>query len=115
MQMVCENCHSIGHTDGFFAQGDKAVKRYNTAYYEPATQMLDDLREKGLLKENPWTDEFQVKYYFLWHHEGRRARMGAMHGAPDYAHWHGFFELMLDLYELEQMYQQRIEAGKIAD
>jgi len=115
MQMVCENCHSIGHTDGFFAQGDKAVKLYNTAYYEPATQMLDDLREKGLLKENPWTDEFQVKYYFLWHHEGRRARMGAMHGAPDYAHWHGFFELMLDLYELEQMYQQRIEAGKIAD
>ncbi|MDT8449056.1 MAG: multiheme c-type cytochrome [Wenzhouxiangellaceae bacterium] len=115
MTLVCEACHSVTHTDGFFAQADKAVKLYNTAYYEPATKMLDDLREKGLLKENAWTDEFQVKYYFLWHHEGRRARMGATHGAPDYAHWHGFFELMLDLYELEQMYEKRIETGSIVE
>lgn len=113
MMQVCEACHSSGHTDGFFAQGDKAVNLYNEAYYAPATEMLDDLREKGLLKDNPWTDAFQIKYYFLWHHEGRRARMGAMHGAPDYAHWHGFFELMLDLNELKGMYERRIESGRI--
>ncbi|MDT8437827.1 MAG: multiheme c-type cytochrome [Wenzhouxiangellaceae bacterium] len=113
MMQVCEACHSSGHTLNFFEQGDKAVKLYNTAYYEPATKMLEDLKEKGLIKENPWTDKFQIKYYFLWHHEGRRARMGALHGAPDYAHWHGFFELMLDIYELEEMYNKRIESGKI--
>ncbi len=115
MTEVCAACHSEGHTTAFFAQGDKAVNLYNDAYYAPATEMLDDLKAKGLLRDNPWTDPFQVKYYFLWHHEGRRARMGAMHGAPDYAHWHGFFELMQDLYELEGIYDKRIASGKIEE
>jgi hydroxylamine dehydrogenase len=115
MRQVCAACHSEGHTDGFFAQADKAVELYNVAYYAPATEMLEDLKSKGLLRENPWTDPFQVKYYYLWHHEGRRARMGATHGAPDYAHWHGFFELMQDIYELEMMYDKRITTGIIED
>ena len=113
MKLVCGNCHSTLHTDGFFAQGDKAVNLYNEAYYRPATAMLEELREKSLLKENPWTDEFQIVYYHLWHHEGRRARQGAMMGAADYAHWHGFFELQQDMYKLEQMYEQRLESGTI--
>jgi hypothetical protein len=113
MKMVCSNCHSSLHTDGFFAQGDKAVRLYNEAYYAPATEMLEDLRSKSLLKDNPWTDEFQIVYYHLWHHEGRRARQGAMMGAPDYAHWHGFFELQQDLYKLEEIYARRLETGEI--
>ena len=113
MKMVCNNCHTSTHTDGFFAQGDKAVQLYNVAYYEPATEMLNELKSKGLLKENPWTDEFQITYYYLWHHQGRRARQGAMMGAPDYAHWHGFFELQQDLYKLEQIYEARMASGEI--
>lgn len=115
MRQVCTSCHSSGHTDGFFTQADKAVNLYNEAYYKPAVKMLDELKAKGLLRDNPWTDPFQVKYYHLWHHEGRRARMGATHGAPDYAHWHGFFELMQDLYELEQIYTERMENGAIEE
>ncbi len=115
MRKVCEACHSSDHTDGFFAQADKAVNLYNEAYYKPALNMLNELKEKKLLRDNPWTDPFQVKYYYLWHHEGRRARMGATHGAPDYAHWHGFFELMQDLYELEKIYNKRISSGEIED
>lgn len=115
MKSVCKNCHSPSHTNGFFAQGDKAVKLYNEAYYKPATEMLNTLKEKKLLKDNPWTDTFQIKYYYLWHHEGRRARQGAMMGAADYAHWHGFFELQQDLYELEMIYKKRIETGKIEE
>lgn len=113
MKSVCKNCHSSLHTDGFFAQGDKAVRLYNEGYYAPATKMLNELKEKNLLRENPWADDFQITYYYLWHHEGRRARQGAMMGAPDYAHWHGFFELQQDLYKLEQIYEQRMESGKI--
>ena len=113
MKQVCESCHSRLHTDGFFAQADKAVKLYNVAYYDPAKKMLEDLRSKGLLKDNPWTDEFQIVFYHLWHHEGRRARQGALMGAPDYAHWHGFFELQQDLYKLEELYEKRLESGAI--
>lgn len=115
MKTVCKSCHGGTHTDNFFAQGDKAVRLYNEAYYDPAKAMLDELQEKGLLRENPWTDEFQITFYYLWHHQGRRARQGAMMGAPDYAHWHGFFELQQDLYKLEQIYEKRLATGEIED
>jgi hypothetical protein len=115
MKQVCSSSHSTLHTDGFFKQGDKAVNLYNVAYWRPAKEMHDELAEKGLLKENPWTDQFQIVFYHLWHHEGRRARQGAMMGAPDYAHWHGFFELQQDMYELEDIHRKRIETGKIED
>lgn len=115
MEQVCSSCHSTTHTKGFFKQGDKAVKLYNVEYYTPAKAMLDELKSKGLLKDNPWTDEFQITFYHLWHHEGRRARHGAMMGAPDYAHWHGFFELQQDLYKLKAIHQKRLETGKIED
>ena len=115
MKLVCNSCHSALHTEGFFAQGDKAVNLYNEAYYDTAEAWRAELAEKELLKDNPWTDEFQIVYYYLWHHEGRRARQGAMMGAPDWAHWHGFFELQQDLYKLEAIYDKRIETGQIEE
>lgn len=113
MKIVCDSCHTSLHTDNFFEQGDRAVQLYNVAYYQPAEEMRADLEEKGLLKENPWIDEFQIVYYYLWHHEGRRARQGALMGGPDYAHWHGFFELQQDLYKLQELYENRIATGAI--
>ena len=77
--------------------------------------LAPELAEKGLLKDNPWTDEFQIIHYYLWHHEGRRARQGSMMGAPDWAHWHGFFDLQQDLYKLQVIYDKRIETGVIED
>jgi len=115
MKLVCNSCHSSLHTDSFFAQGDKAVQLYNVEYFDVADAWRTELADKGLLKDNPWKDEFQVLYYYLWHHEGRRARQGAMMGGPDYAHWHGFFELQQDLYNLEAIYNKRIETGQIED
>jgi hypothetical protein len=111
MKQVCSNCHTPLHTDGFFAQADKHVNLYNDAYYAPAAKMLAELKEKGLLDPNPWNDEFQKIFYHLWHHEGRRMRQGALMGAPDYAHWHGSFECMQDLYELQKIYKERMEGA----
>ncbi len=52
--------------------------------------------EKGLLDKTKFFDErLEVEFYELWHHEGRRARMGVMMMAPDYAWWHGFYECKL--------------------
>jgi hypothetical protein len=115
MKAVCNECHTSTHTDTYFESGDKAVHLYNEAYWKPAEEMRLELAEKGLLKENPWTDEFQIIHYYLWHHEGRRARQGSMMGAPDWAHWHGFFDLQQDLYKLQVIYEKRIETGKIED
>ncbi len=75
--------------------------------------MLDDLKAEGLLKKDEWSDEFQITYYYLWHHQGRRMRMGAVMGAPDYAHWHGVFEVQQDIKKLRTIYDARIKSGKI--
>jgi len=111
MEAVCEECHSSTFYEGFFKSGDDAVRLYNEAYYAPAEAMRAELAEEGLLKANPWTDEFQILYYFLWHHEGRRARQGGLMGGPDWAHWHGFFDLQQDIYRMKDIYEQRMETG----
>lgn len=113
MVQVCTECHSTPLVNGFFESADNAVKLYNEAYFAPAEAMRAELAELGLLKDNPWKDEFQVIYYYLWHHEGRRARQGSLMGGADWAHWHGFFDLMQDIYKLEDIYEQRIETGEI--
>ena len=38
-----------------------------------------------------------------------------MMGAPDWAHWHGFFELQQDLYRLQDIYNYRIENNAIEE
>ena len=113
MKQVCGECHTTSHTEGYFASGDKAVKLYNEAYWEPVEAMRLELAEAGLLKENPWTDGFLIQHYHIWHHDGRRARQGSMMGAPDWAHWHGFFMLQQKMYLATEIYETRMETGEI--
>lgn len=113
MMQVCSNCHTSTHTSNFFAQADNHIELYNEGYFDVADKMLKELKAKGLTKANPWDDEFQKVYYHLWHHQGRRMRQGAAMGGPDYAHWHGVFELQQDLYELKAIYNKRMESGEI--
>ena len=93
MKDVCKQCHGQAWIDDHYLQLDKAVEEYNEAYFKPAKKMLDELYEKGLLDKSKFFDEnLEVQFYELWHHEGRRARMGSAMMAPDYAWWHGFYE-----------------------
>ncbi|MFC1866920.1 multiheme c-type cytochrome [Thermodesulfobacteriota bacterium] len=93
MKEVCNQCHGKVWVDGHYVKLDKVVQEYNNVYFKPAKEMLDDLYKKGLLDDSKFFDEvLEVEYYELWHHEGRRARMGAAMMAPDYTWWHGFYE-----------------------
>lgn len=93
MKTVCRQCHGNAWVDSHYVKLDKVVGEYNDVYFKPAKQMLDELYGKGLLDKSRFFDErLEVEYYELWHHEGRRARMGTAMMAPDYAWWHGFYE-----------------------
>ena len=59
--------------------------------------LANDLRTK-----TNFDDKIEWTWFYLWHHEGRRARHGASMMAPDYAHWHGTFEVA------ERWYQELI-------
>jgi len=94
MMKVCLQCHSEEWVNGHFDNLDRVVETYNTLYYEPIRKMMDELYASGKLTEDTYFDEeLEWEFYELWHHEGRRARMGAAMMAPDYAWWHGFYEL----------------------
>ena len=93
MKQICIQCHSDDWVDDHYVKLDKVVQEYNDVYFKPAKAKLDELYAKGLLDNTRFFDEkLEVEYYELWHHEGRRARMGAAMMAPDYAWWHGFYE-----------------------
>lgn len=113
MEKVCNACHSRILIESFFKNGDDMVKLYNEEYFAPSKKMLDELTAKGLIKKNKWADEFFKTFYHLWHHEGRRMRQGALMGGPDYAHWHGVFEVQQDLELMKTIYEKRMKSGKI--
>ncbi len=93
MQEVCMQCHGKTWVDDHYVKMDKVMEEYNEVYFKPAKKKLDELYAKGLLDQTKFFDEkLEVEYYELWHHEGRRARMGAQMMAPDYTWWHGFYE-----------------------
>ena len=67
------------------------------------------MREQKLITKQEFDEEIEWTWFYLWHHEGRRARHGASMMAPDYAHWHGMYEVA------ERFYQELIpQAREIA-
>ena len=113
MRNVCLACHSPSWTDGHFANFEAAVVNYNEVYYKPMKKLVDDLYEKKLLsKEKNLDEKLEIDMYELWHHEGRRARFGAAMMAPDYAWWHGFYELKKRCMEIEEQVEEILKSGK---
>lgn len=93
MKKVCTNCHASQFINSFYVQFDGAVDLYNEKFAIPAQSVMTALKKKGKITATPFDDEIEWTFFFLWHHEGRRARMGASMQGPDYTQWHGFFEV----------------------
>ncbi|HNV69600.1 MAG TPA: hypothetical protein PKO06_07890, partial [Candidatus Ozemobacteraceae bacterium] len=98
MQTICGNCHSPTVMKNHFAQFDKAIALYNHKFAIPAQTILNQLRASGKLDANLFNEPLERIWLFLWHHEGRRARMGVAMMGPDYVQWNGFYEVALGFY-----------------
>ena len=93
MKDVCSACHTQDWVDGHYAQYDRVVGLYNDKFAIPGKKIMTALAKAGLTSPTPFDDKIEWTWFYLWHHEGRRARMGASMMAPDYTQWHGFFEV----------------------
>jgi len=90
---VCSNCHASGWIDNFYKQYEGTVDLYNEKFAKPAKSIMDKLYAAQKLTPTPFDEKIEWTYYELWHHAGRRARMGSAMMGPDYTQWHGFFEV----------------------
>jgi hypothetical protein len=93
MKEVCSHCHTPDYVNSFYEQYDNLVILFNEKFSKPGQAIIAALRANGLLTPPEFDEEIEWTWYYLWHHEGRRARHGASMMAPDYTHWHGMYEV----------------------
>lgn len=99
MKDVCQACHQKEFVKGHYYQYDALVYLYNVKFAAPAQKIYEMIQAKGLLENKAsFSNELDWEYWELWHHEGRRARMGASMMAPDYAWWHGIYDVAHNFY-----------------
>jgi len=106
MKEVCSHCHTPDYVNAFYGQYDNLVLLYNEKFARPGQAIVGALRAAGLITPTQFDEEIEWIWFYLWHHEGRRARHGASMMAPDYTHWHGMFEVA------ERFYMELIPAAR---
>jgi len=99
MQDVCQHCHTPNYINAFYKQYDDFVVLYNEKFAKPGLKIMAELRKQNLITATQFDEKVEWTWFYLWHHEGRRARHGAAMMAPDYAHWHGMYEVADRFYE----------------
>jgi hypothetical protein len=120
MQEVCSHCHTQDYIDGFYRQYDDFVTLYNEKFAKPGQSIMAALRAEGFLTKTEFDEKIEWTWFYLWHHEGRRARHGASMMAPDYAHWHGMYEVAERFYmelipEAREILEHAKGEGKVAE
>ena len=92
------------------AEYDDFVVLYNEKFAKPGQSIMDALLKNGMRSKTEFDEEIEWTWFYLWHHEGRRARHGASMMAPDYTHWHGMYEVAERFYmELIPQAREKIE------
>ena len=93
MKAVCSHCHAPDYINSFYKQYDDFMVLYNEKSAKPGRSIMNELKAQKLITPTPFDEEIEWTWFYLWHHEGRRARHGASVMGPDYAHWHGTYEV----------------------
>lgn len=119
MKEVCSHCHTPDYVNGFYKQYDDLVVLFNEKFAKPGKMIMDSLRKNELITKPEFDEKVEWAWYFLWHHEGRRARHGASMMAPDYTHWHGMYEVADRFYmefipDAQEIAKHAAENGKKA-
>lgn len=117
MKQVCSHCHTPDYINKFYIQYDNLVTLFNEKFAKAGKKIVDTLTSEGLLTKTQFDEEVEWTWFYLWHHEGRRARHGASMMAPDYTHWHGMYEVADRFYmhlipEAQEVINHAREEGK---
>ncbi len=96
MKKVCYQCHSSQWADNYFVDFDKVVSDYNKLWAYTDNLLKQAYKEGLVSKDNPLDETPEIMHYLIWHHDGRRWRMGASMMAPDWTHWNGAVDAIMN-------------------
>ena len=112
MKQVCSQCHTPVVIDRVYGQAEQVVKRTNERV-RTAQDIMNGLRQEGLLGGAPFSQPIDFVYFDLWHYDGRTSKHGAFMGGADFVQWHGNYPMMQKTVQLQSMAAQlRREHGK---
>jgi hypothetical protein len=107
MKSVCGECHNENYINEFFDDGDALVYAVNDWVLE-SQEIIKPLMDKGLLTDAPFDEPIDFVFFDLWHHWGRTTKFGSWMLGPDYAQWHGAYEVLRELAELQHMVDEKL-------
>jgi hypothetical protein len=110
MQGVCFECHNQNFIETFYTAADKATERVNE-WVRESDAIIQPLKDMNLLTAEQFDEPIDFTYFNLWHHWGRTAKFGTWMQGPDYAQWHGAYEVLHELANLKEEVQQKLEAA----
>ena len=110
MQGVCQECHNQEFIDTFYTNADAEVAAIN-AWVQQSDEMMQPLKDQGLLTDAQFDEPIDFTYFELWHHWGRTAKFGAWMQGPDYTQWHGAYEVLKSLSELRVEVDQKLQGA----
>ena len=110
MQGTCLKCHASTSVTRFYGEAEAVVAATNDRVRQ-GQELLSSLRSEGLLTPDPFDEAIEFLYFDFWHYFGRTAKHGAFMGGADFVQWHGNYELLVKLTELQEMAHELREAG----
>src|SRR5690606_17235661 len=100
MKATCLECHTNPRVLQFYREAEGVVKSTNRMVRE-AEEIMEGLRDEGLLTPEPFDEPVEFAFFDLWHYYGRTAKHGAFMGGADFVQWHGFYELVAKMTEIK--------------
>ena len=101
MQGICLKCHAAGQVERFYAEAERLVEATNTRVAALMDRMAA-VQDAGLLTEAPFDEPLDFLFFDAWHYAGRTVKHGAFMGGADFVQWHGTYDLMNRISEIEE-------------
>ncbi len=105
MKTLCQKCHTAGRVSAFYEDAEAVVASTNEKV-QAAMDLMAELADEGLLTDEPFDTRIDFLFFDFWHYAGRTAKHGAFMGGPDFVQWHGNYELLAKMVEMEELAAQ---------
>jgi hydroxylamine dehydrogenase len=105
MKEICSQCHVRSRIDEVYSEAEATVQSTNGKVRE-VKEIVAELRQEGLLGNEPFATPLDFKYFDLWHYYGRTTKHGAFMGGADFAQWHGNYPLLEHTVEIKAIAEE---------